>query len=202
MADYEESPEIIIPDIGISNGQELGQTPNQIIIPSVGIVQDSLYTDINSIQAVYQYDHSITTYTDFTTEANSADVSDVYPFPSGGVGAGDICYLGSPTPSPFLTFNIPTPGVGTYTISYKYWNGASWVALTEVYDSSGDLKVLDYSRVHWVVPDDWVQVAVNGTTLYWIQVVYNSGTMTTRPIITQVWWYAGAISTGQIIVVM
>ncbi len=91
--------------------------------------------------------------------------------------AGDIVYFGAAVTvsdsGPFnnLVFDISTAQVDLTTIVWEYYNGTTWATLT-VRDNTATSDPFDRTGVHsahWVQPADWVTVAVNGVTGYWVR---------------------------------
>jgi hypothetical protein len=73
-----------------------------------------------------------------------------------------------------LVFDLSIGAVSTtsYTITWEYWTGAAWAALT-IKDGTnagiGALSNLGVNSVHWTPPSSWAAVAVNGITGYWVR---------------------------------
>lgn len=93
----------------------------------------------------------------------------------------DFVYFGIDTsiadsgPFSSLVFDLATAASGiTFANDWRYWNGG-WTALTvqDNTDTAGamtgnPLDTTGVHSVHWVPPADWVPVALNGVTAYWI----------------------------------
>lgn len=92
----------------------------------------------------------------------------------------DATYFGIDTtitdsgPFASLVFDISIPASSTasYTITWEYWTGAAWAAIT-VKDGTnsgvGALSNLGVNSVHWTPPSNWAAVAVNSVTGYWVR---------------------------------
>jgi len=105
----------------------------------------------------------------------------------------DAVYFGIDTTEansgPFcsLVFDLLTPAVygGDGVLVWEYWNGA-WVAFggapNVLDDNTASFTVTGPASVTWHAPTDWVAVATNGTTAYWVRARFNTpggaGTMT------------------------
>lgn len=148
--------------------------------------------DICSPQAVgggIAHDDDPPTDTDETTQTNDATANDMHLLPSPGA-VGDGFYFGLSNPFDWLCLHIGTPGVGTWTITWKYWNGTTWTALTLKYDETNHFRAAAGKR--WVHldgrPGDWALITISGINLYWIKGEVTSYTsMTTQPLGTQAW---------------
>jgi len=92
---------------------------------------------------------------------------------------GDAVYFGIDTTidntGPFsgLGFYItdPAAAVTSYAFTWEYYNGA-WDPLTvqdNTDDGLGSFSKPGYGTVHWEQPSDWVTVAVNSVTGYWVR---------------------------------
>jgi hypothetical protein len=103
--------------------------------------------------------------------------------------ADDRIYFGSDTTlvdsGPFcsLVFDLAQAQVAIADIVWEYYNGA-WVALTvqDNTDTDGAMTGAAFDTtgvksIHWEQPDDWVAVAINGITAYWVRAeVQDAGT--------------------------
>lgn len=114
---------------------------------------------------------------------NGGAFSDIFPaaaFPQTLLPAvpavDDAVYFGCNTSlddtGPFcsLIFDIATPAVSTtsYTITWEYYIGAAWAALT-AQDETTQLSEPGVNGIFWKQPSDWAAAAVNGVTGYWIR---------------------------------
>jgi hypothetical protein len=141
----------------------------------------------NAVAGARAYDHSGPTYTDETTEANNADANDMTLLPA-TPAVNDAYYFGYASVWDWLTLNVGTAGAGTWTLTWEYWNGSSWVVLSEVHDTSNGFRVSGMNSVKFNRPGDWANRDVDGTTLYWIRGrVTNYSSVTTQPLGTQAW---------------
>jgi hypothetical protein len=116
-----------------------------------------------------------------TTETDDArdgtGMGDVPLCPGGAVDDG--IYVGGLTQFARANFIIGTQGVGAYTLTWEYWNGA-WTALTVV-DGTDNFKNPS-GAVTFTAPGDWVTTSVNSLTYYWIRALGDAGAQTTPPL--------------------
>ena len=118
--------------------------------------------------------------------ANSVDV----PATPNPTAVGDGLYIGNSSPFDYVNVWVNQAGVGTYTITWKYYNGVSWLPLT--LSSDGD-KTNSWKRpgratVHFVRPGDWATTAILAYTLYWVKAEVTAYTsQTAQPILGRVW---------------
>lgn len=117
---------------------------------------------------------------------------------------GDAVYFGVDTsltdtgPICSVICDIATPAKSTtsYTLTWEYYNGAAWAALT-ARDETNGLGEVGVHGMFWKQPSDWATVAVDGDTGYWIRgrVSALTGTLTpptqqNRDIYSAIWAYA------------
>jgi len=167
--------------IGTVAGASLG-----VLVPSLATV--SVLSPGLAVGGFVAHQQSPPVDTDETAQANNATVSDMDLMPNPATATGDGCYYGLATPYDWILTNIGTAGAGTYTITWKYWNGASFVALTIVYDETSNFKTTGMKRVNFVRPVDWAVSTIAGiANLYWVKAEAIMGTMTTQPKGTRAW---------------
>lgn len=126
-------------------------------------------------------------YTDQTTEANDTTANDLTLLPA-VPAVNDAYYFGHNYQFTRLWLNIGTAGAGTWTITWEYWNGSAWTALSNVRDDTSSFKPSStgWKMVQFSVPANWTTYAVNGVTTYWIRARVSAYTsITTRPLGTQ-----------------
>lgn len=105
----------------------------------------------------------------------------------GTAAANDNVYFGVDTSlndtGPFnsLIFDLSVAASATtsYAITWEYWNGSSWSALT-TQDGTGQFSLVGLSAVVWEPPSDWTTTSVNSVTGYWVRARLSSlsGTFT------------------------
>ncbi len=148
---------------------------------------------------VWQIDDpaGVPAFTDETADWNSAAAGDVDPFPAADA-IGDQFAIGLPERFTKLTFTIATSGtVGTLT--WKYWNGAAWVALAGVVDGSTGMTAAPGSVVvTWTLPTDWATRALNGSAALYYIVAEIATTFTIVPVLTRGfinnWVFSGTLA--------
>ena len=132
---------------------------------------------------------TVLAYTDYTTESRQATAGDVQPFPTSDA-SGDYILIGSRDPFPSVFINTSTAAVsgGTPVITWNYWDGDSWEALTGVSDGTSAFTTTGTKEVTWSTsPTDWAASTINGSEqLYFIQGVVTVATFTTEPLITEI----------------
>ncbi len=167
--------------MGVTRGPNLG-----VLVPSIALV--SVLSQSLALGGFVSHQQSPPIDTDETVQANNATVSDMDLMPNPATATGDGCYFGLATPYDWVLTNIGTAGAGTYTITWKYWNGASFAALTIIYDETNSFKTAGMKRVHFVRPADWAVSTIAGiANLYWVKAEATMGTMTTQPKGTRAW---------------
>ena len=115
--------------------------------------------------------YSGASYVDYTAQAKSPAVSDfklLVPIILGG-GIPMFCFSDRTTT---LHLNIGQAATGDGTVTWKYWNGSSWVTCTGVTDNTNGFKTAGVDKT--VVFDDpgdgvWVSSTIDGITGFWIE---------------------------------
>lgn len=147
------------------------------------------YMDSNAtydVVAAFRYDASEGTYVDLLADLLNPGES-ALPFPAGS-GDGDAFFIGfSAVPSTPLVVVVGDAGVGTYTLTYKYWNGYSFTALSGVTDGTSDFQSAGAATAAFTDPTNWKPTVVDGSNrIYWMKIERDGGTVTTDPTITVV----------------
>lgn len=119
-------------------------------------------------------------FTDETTDAGDNGADDVLPLPT-TPATNDAFYIGDGDIFDRVSQEITTAGVGTWTITWEYYNG-SWTALSNVVDNTTGFTVAGLKVLSYDLPTDWQDVSVNGTTKKWIRGRVSAFTsITTQP---------------------
>ena len=92
-----------------------------------------------------------------TTAANSTTIDDMNLLPASPV-VGDAYYFGHNEEFGQLRLDLSQLGVGTWTITWEYWNGA-WTALSGVIDGTNGFT--SDGTVSWTIPGDWADRTEN-----------------------------------------
>jgi len=100
-------------------------------------------------------------YTNDTTDANDVGATDVKLLPA-APAVNDAFYVGVPIPVCGIVFDIGEAGVGTWTITWEYYDGDSWESLEGVHDDTVGFTVAgDGLYVTWTIPPDWATTTIN-----------------------------------------
>lgn len=100
-----------------------------------------------------------------------------------------ICF-GSPGKFTGLVIRIGTSGIGTWTVTWEYWNGTTWSSLAGVTDNTtGFTAATGNQTVSFTEPSDWIGTKVNALpisgNLFWVRARISAFTSTTiNPILT------------------
>jgi hypothetical protein len=117
-------------------------------------------------------------FTDYTSQAQDAAASDVALLPAVPV-VDDAFYLGFDIPASMATVDIDTAGVGTWAVTWEYYDGSSWTALDDVDDRTSAFSVLGRNIITWTVPADWSTTTIVSNEAYWIRARVSSFTSVT-----------------------
>jgi hypothetical protein len=133
-------------------------------------------------------------FTDYTTQAQGGATSDVVLLPAVPV-TNDAFYLGFDIPAGMSTIDIDVAGVGSWAVTWEYYDGSSWVSLSDVDDRTSAFSILGRNITTWTVPTDWTQTTIVSIEAYWVRARVSSFTsITTQPIASLIqyetgqWW--------------
>jgi hypothetical protein len=128
--------------------------------------------------------------TDETAATNNATANDMDLIPATGNATGDGFYFGMTGTFTGLTVNVGTPGVGTYTISWQYWNGVAFVNLPGaniLLDTTNNWKTAGLVNLRIIPPGDWAATTIASITAYYLKALCTFTSLTTQPKGTQAW---------------
>jgi hypothetical protein len=147
-----------------------------------------LYTMTGAIAAVHP-DSSDANRTDETTLANQATANDMTLMQAAPAQNDAYYFIQASFFPDVLAINIGTPGVGTWTITYEYWNGSTFAACTNVTDGTSAFKAA--AGIHNVLvdkPSDAATTTIKGITGYCVRARVSAySAITTQPKGTQAW---------------
>ena len=114
-----------------------------------------------------------TVFTDETEEATDATDDDMNLLPA-SPAASDAFYFGHTEQFPALKLWITDANGAGSTITWEYWNGSSWGALTVNTDDTDNFENTGHGLfVEWTVPGDWATTTVtnqaNTGQLYYVR---------------------------------
>ena len=127
------------------------------------------------------------TFVDETTDFNSSTNADVTVFPA-AEATGDYFAVGFAQPFSKLVFDYANGTAGTVgTVTWKYWNGTAWTALSGVSDATAGFTTAaaDGLAVTWTAPTDWATNSLNGSAQLYYVIAEVTGAYTVNPIIDQ-----------------
>ncbi|WP_324664252.1 hypothetical protein VLL09_04825 [Dehalococcoides mccartyi] len=107
---------------------------------------------------------------DYMFQTIKTEMGDVEPFPT-VPAVGDGLYVGNTSQFDTVRLWVNQQGLGAFTITAKYYNGSTWIALTLL--GSGD-QIFSYKRsghrwLSFVRSPDWAMFNVDGNSLYWVK---------------------------------
>lgn len=122
-------------------------------------------------------------FTDETTAANSTTTADMNLLPGTPVVNEDRYQIGHSEKFGGLLMGVSTAGTGGFTITWEYWDGGSWTALSGVTDNTSSFSVLGENKVTWTIPGDWATRTDNSQgPFFYVRAAYTAGTVTVTPI--------------------
>jgi hypothetical protein len=132
-------------------------------------------------------------FTEYTTAAQNTTLNDVPLLPV-AAAVGDAIYFGCDNPCRIVTWDVDTVGVGTWTITYDYWDGDSYEAFAGVDDRTAGFTVLGRRTVSWDMPTNWATQTVTGSAVssFWARARVSAFTSeTTQPLGSRIFYENG-----------
>jgi len=129
------------------------------------------------------------TYTLRDTEIQEDTGDDVDALPA-TPAVDDATYFGHASNTfAEVDLNLTTQGAGTWTVTWEYWNGTAWTALSGVNDgTTGFTATTGWKQVTFTLPEDWATCTVDGVLAYWVRARVSAYTsVTTQPLLGQGW---------------
>jgi len=125
--------------------------------------------------------------TDHTTEARDAAANDLNLNPMSDTVL-DKVYIGSNYKFWQAQVLLGATGVGNWTNSWYYWNGA-WVPVFDEHDGTNEWQFgTGLGMVSHTPQGDWVPSVIQGMNLYWLMSrTDNWVSRTTKPLGSQIW---------------
>lgn len=145
---------------------------------------DASVTELDSVTKGFRYNGPGLGYSDYTTHINSTATSDTRVMDDPEV-LDSAFHYGYPHKFIGLDIQPGLLGVGS-AITWEYYNGTDWVALS-VTDGTLGYTASGYQSVTFVAPGDWETTNVNGYEYYWIRTRVTATNFTTSPRLTQGW---------------
>ena len=146
---------------------------------AIAVLKDTSSTELWA--AGIQEDSSTSSFKDYTAKLNSDAINDVFLFPN-GAGVDDAFYFGGVSRYNDIICETGTAGVGTYTITWEYWDGTAWSALAGVTDGTTGFKTAGTETVTFTLPRDWTHKSIfSSGEQYFIRAKRDAGTVTTDP---------------------
>jgi hypothetical protein len=172
--------------------------PDGIVLPNqpVTAINSAFFLQAPAeITKFFNYDDGTAAYTDKTTAINST-VQAPFTLFDDAPATNDIVYIGSANPFLGVDIVLSTVGVdnGSTAIDWEYYNGTSWVDITETEGTTGSSIFTASGTVTWTYPYGWAKTTINSESQYWIRGTLTDdystdpivSTMTIRDAITEV----------------
>lgn len=134
-------------------------------------------------QKDYQDDGGV--FTDYSSAAENESTRDDVVLLPVTPAVNDAFYFGANYEFSKIGIVLSTPGVGTWTIVWQYYNGSSWSTLTFATQQVTDFTETSNEYLHNIfsIPSDWATTTVNGSNLYWVRARVSAYTsITTQPL--------------------
>lgn len=152
---------------------------------TISDTDNAIYADFTK---AYMYEAGVG-YTDETTDLADTGAGDVQLLPN-PLSQNDAFYFGADQEFDTMKLEISQAGDYDGTLRWEYYNGA-WTALSDVTDNTSGFEAAPGTNtITWTMPSDWEQVAVNGTTKYWVRaaMITAAPVIRTTPLATEGWY--------------
>jgi len=186
----------------INNGYAVASGLNIVVHDSAGAdVPLYIGTSQTDTEAVLQSDGGV--FTDYSSQANSPTINDVIPLPATPV-VDDAVYIGFHNRARYAYITSTTAGAGTWAITWEYYTGSAWAALTGVSDGTNGFHNTGTRLLSYNLPTNWSESTVNSITSWWIRGRVSSFTsITVQPLIDYIdyetaiyWLFVPSIANG------
>jgi hypothetical protein len=185
---------IPFPTISVSNTNlnagDGGQTSSPALtMPAPSITITNPQATIAALDAGVAHKQAGAIDTDETAATNNATANDMDILPAAGQSTGDGFYFGMNNPFDGLTINMGIAGVGTFTFTWKYWNGA-WVAIPSLTQANtiNNFKTAGMVNITFNRPGDWAVTNIAGLgNKYYVKAEVTFTSVATIPKGTQAW---------------
>ncbi len=191
MATYSRTQYLTMPSVPTITADDDVLSPVQSLImptiPTLSMIPTVLNAE--NIGGAILHDDNVGD-TDYTTQANEDTANDVSLLPA-APALNDGFYFGGATKGSRILINIGTAGAGTWTISWYYWNGSTWSALS-AYILWQATQFVAFRVAGWgsmVInpPSDWQPSTIGGLTCYFLFAKVTSWTSkTVVPLATRI----------------
>ena len=71
------------------------------------------------------------------------------------------CHFGSEVRFGELSIDAAALATGTWTLTWEYWDGSSWIALGDVTDGTAGFRTAGEQTVTFSIPDNWATTTIN-----------------------------------------
>lgn len=138
---------------------------------------------LEDVVRAWQYENDGTAYVELTALGSTG--SGEYPFPAAtGTPVGDAFYIGMHRPFPGVQVVMETQGNTVQTVTWEYWDGSAWSALTflsdgQEVDDFDEATGATYYNV-WDLPTDWeATTRSNSEELFYVRARISAFTSST-----------------------
>lgn len=168
-------------------GNQIGSTPIPFGLEDRWTVCTSFYAnlkwgEVSAIEEAVTQDNTVEV--DVTADLNNpATTTAAYPSTP---TTADAMIFGFRHPSGTLTVDVDTAGTGAYAVTWEYYTGAVYVALSGVTDGTNGFKTAGTNDVTFTIPTDWTQQKT-GDKNYRIRARVTTTGFTVIPLLSQAW---------------
>jgi hypothetical protein len=168
----------------------IAQVKPYIALPSVDLDHQMSLLGINNIIGAVMHKDVGSIDTDYTAQANEDTANDVQLLPT-SPASNDGFYIGYSTFPNRVVMNIGTAGVGTWTLTWYYWNGSVWSDLSSYILQKSpvflDFKTAGLGSMNITKPSNCATKTISSISAYWIFAKLTYSSKTTIPLATRIY---------------
>lgn len=122
------------------------------------------------------------TFVDESTPFNEATADDVELLPA-APAVDDAVYFGHLSKQfARVDINLTTQGIGSWALTWEYWNGSAWATLAVTDGTSDFVAAVGFHSVTFTIPSGWTKSLVDNTNGFFIRARVSTFTsVTTAP---------------------
>lgn len=133
-------------------------------------------------------DNSLSSFAFQATEPNDETANNVNVFPA-TPALNDAFYISHNIDCDHFNITVGTAAVGTFSVTWEYWNGSAWTALSGVTDGTNGFTTTGLQTVSFTRPTNhtWTELGATGFFGLMIRARISSFTsMSTNPLLSRV----------------
>jgi hypothetical protein len=108
-------------------------------------------------------------FTDYTAASQTQSIPDDLELLPAAPVVNDAFYFGAGVPFGSLTLEVSTRLIGTLTLAWEYWDGATFVPIPGVTDGTAGFTLTGAGTVSFAIPGGWASTTINGVAAFYVR---------------------------------